>query len=76
VQLLQEQLFKDLLGIFRAGHCMSNDTGVAEDLIVIAALEGLVSEKVDFPKVFLLNVSKAVGLVPTVREDIKRDLTT
>jgi hypothetical protein len=39
-------------------------------------LERLVSEEVDFLKAFILDMSERIGLVPTIWEDVKRDLTT
>lgn len=56
---------------------------VAEDLVVVAALEGLVAEEVDrlvldaaWPLGLALQVLQAVGLVPAVGEDVEGDLAT
>lgn len=61
---------------------MSNCPRVNVDLVIVAAGEGLVSEEVDilvFNARYILfgfNVLQTVRLVPTDREDIKRDLAT
>jgi hypothetical protein len=39
-------------------------------------LERLVSEEVDFLKAFILYMSKGIGLVPTIWEDVKGYLAT
>ena len=55
---------------------MSGHTRVAVDLIIVATLEGLVSEKVNGLEVLMLNMTKAVGLVPSSGENIERDLSS
>lgn len=62
---------------------VTNGAGVDVDLVVIAALAGLVAEEVDVG-VFdaagllglVLKVLQAVRLVPTRREDVEGDLAT
>mmetsp|Transcript_87863 Transcript_87863/g.253415 ORF Transcript_87863/g.253415 Transcript_87863/m.253415 type:complete len:233 (+) Transcript_87863:191-889(+) len=44
------------------------------DLIVVAALEGLVPEKVDLIEVTLGQITQAISLVPTRREQVEGDL--
>lgn len=61
---------------------MAYGTGIAVDLPIIAAGEGLVAEEVDgfvFDTGDVLlgfNVLQAVGLVPAGGEDVKGDLAT
>lgn len=61
---------------------MSDRTRILKDLVVVAALVGLVAEEVDFRvfdarDFFLLGqVLQAVGLVPASREDVEGDLST
>lgn len=74
--LFQEEFVQQVLRIQRAGHSMSSDARIGEDLIVVATLERLISKKVSLPEVLALDVSKTVGLVPAGREDIKRNLAT
>lgn len=59
---------------------MAGDAGVSVDLPVVAALEGLVAEKVDGFEVDAgqgrlgLQVTETVSLVPAHREDVEGDL--
>ena len=46
-----------------------------EDLKVITALKGFVTEEVDFFPVVLLHVVQREGLVPASREHVEADLT-
>lgn len=48
---------------------------VIANLVVVAAGESLVSEKVDRLEAFFRDVTEAEGLVPAHREDVKGDLT-
>lgn len=60
---------------------MPDGPAVGVDLVVVAALEGLVTEEVDggvghaagLPRV-VLEVGEAVGLVPAGGEDVEGDL--
>lgn len=73
---LEEELAQDRFGVLRAGDSVSNDAGVLEDLIIVAALERLITKEVNMLEVLVLNVAKAVSLVPSHREDIKGDLAS
>lgn len=62
---------------------MTDGAGVGVDFVVVAALEGLVAEKVDGLVGdavgllgLVLEVLQAVGLVPAGGEDIEGDLAT
>lgn len=60
---------------------MADGSLVAEDLVVVAALEGLVTEEVDVlvrdaaVSSVILEVLETVSLVPASGEDIEGDLT-
>ena len=61
---------------------MSDGAGVGEDLVIVAALGGLVAEEMDSgildttgPLRLVLQVLQAVSLVPAVGEDVEGDLT-
>lgn len=85
-----EQLPKLVHSILWVLHRVADRPWVLKDLIVIAALVGLVTEKVDrIPaqvsgRLAVLDtgtvneshIAKRICLVPSVREDVKRDLTT
>lgn len=60
---------------------VTDSPGIGVDLVIIASDEALITEEVDF-RVFGtgdvllgLDVPQAVGLVPTSREHVERDLT-
>lgn len=55
---------------------MPNRSWVREYFEIVSSLECFVSKEVDFVKVLLLNESKAVGLVPALREYVKADLSS
>jgi hypothetical protein len=62
---------------------VANRPLIGEDLVVVAALKGLVAEEVDVlvryaarPLGILLEVAEAVGLVPADGEDVKGDLAS
>jgi hypothetical protein len=75
-----EQLLQLSNGLLRAGHAVANGARVLEDLVVVAALVGLVAEEVDGAVLdaadLLLgfDVLQAVGLVPASGEDVEGDL--
>lgn len=76
-----EKLFQNLNSLLRALDGVANGSLVAEDLVVVAALERLVSEEMDLlvaDSVGLLGlvfkVVQAVGLVPAGGEDVEGDL--
>ena len=75
-----EQLLQLSDSLLRAGHAVANGARVLEDLVVVAALVGLVAEEVDGAVLdaadLLLgfDVLQAVGLVPASGEDVKGDL--
>ena len=66
--------------LLRASHTVTNSARVLENLVVVAALVGLVAEEVDGAVLdaadLLLgfDVLQAVGLVPASGEDVKGDL--
>jgi hypothetical protein len=69
--------------VIRVSDGVSNGTGVAEDLVVVASLLGLVTKEVDVlvgDTTWLLGLgiemSQAVSLVPAGGENIKGDFTT
>lgn len=73
-----EKFFQNLHGFLRALDGVANGSLVAEDLVIVAALEGLVSEEMDVlvgDSVGLLGlafeVAQAVGLVPASGEDVE-----
>jgi len=75
-----EQLLQLSDGLLGAGHAVANGARVLEDLVVVAALVGLVAEEVDGPVLdaadLLLgfDMLQAVGLVPASGEDVEGDL--
>lgn len=76
-----EEFFQDAHGILGALDSVANGPGVVENLPVVAALKGLVAEKVDVLVGdavgllgLVLEVLQAVGLVPAVGEDVEGDL--
>lgn len=75
-----EQLLQLGDGLIRAGNTVANGARVLEDLVVVAALVGLVAEEVDGAVLdaadLLLgfDVLQAVGLVPASGEDVEGDL--
>lgn len=78
-----KHLLQLLHGVLGARHGVALGPRVAEDLVVVAALEGLVAEEVDRlvldaarPLGLALQVLQAVGLVPAVGEDVEGDLAT
>jgi hypothetical protein len=78
-----EELLDDSHGIIRTVYGMSNSSHVLINLVFIATLEHLVTEKVNsivFNTIGKLGVgfdmTKTVGLVPACRENITRDLST
>ena len=79
----QVKLLLDLLvAVVGSRDRVAHGAGVAEDLIVVAALEGLVAEEVDGLVLdaallgLVLEVVEAIGLVPASGEDIEGDLAT
>ena len=75
-----EQLLQLSDGLLGAGDAVADGAGVLEDLVVVAALVGLVAEEVDGAVLdaadLLLgfDVLQAVGLVPASGEDVEGDL--
>lgn len=75
-----EKLLQLSNGLLRAGDAVTNGARVLEDLVVVAALVGLVAEEVDgavldaADLVLGFDVLQAVGLVPASGEDVKGDL--
>ena len=55
---------------------MANGAFVRKDFIVVSTLKGLVAKEMDLIKVFGFDELETVGLVPTGREDIERDLAS
>jgi hypothetical protein len=81
IQSQLEGLLEDADGVLGSLDRVACDAGVVVDLVVVAALEGLVAEEMDGGVLdsagllcVVLEVLKAVGLVPASGEDIKRDL--
>ncbi|KAI3487832.1 hypothetical protein L1887_48207 [Cichorium endivia] len=86
--LQPKQLSELLHRVLRIRDGMTDRPGVLKDLVVVAALVGLVAEKVDLVPAELLcrgasvslavvdrHVAQRIRLVPSVRKDVKRDLT-
>lgn len=78
-----KELLEDADGVLRAGDGVSDGAGVGVDLVVVAALEGLIAEEVDGVVGdaigllgLVLEVPEAVSLVPTSGEDVEGDLTS
>ena len=77
-----QQLLQLRIGIVWVLDLVSDSPLVAVDLPVISTLVGLVTKEVDLvvddtrESLLRLNVSQAVGLVPTSGEYVERDLTT
>lgn len=78
-----KELLEDADGVLRAGDGVSDGAGVGVNLVVVAALEGLVAEEVDGVVGdaigllgLVLEVLEAVGLIPASGEDIKGDLAS
>ena len=79
-----EKLLDDPHRVLRALDSMPDRPGILIDLIIITILEALVAEEVDVLVLnaremlrrvsFGLDMSQAVCLIPTVREDIEGDL--
>ena len=76
-----EELLHLLERVGRVAHRVADGAGVAVDLVVVAALFGLVAEEVDRGVGdavgllgLVLEVRQAVGLVPAGREDVEGDL--
>ena len=78
-----EQLLDQPRRVVRSGDRMTHRSLVREDFIIVTALKSLIAKEVDGTKAngvvgfggFGFEMLKAIGLVPAVREDIKRDLT-
>ena len=78
-----EQLLEQPRRIVRSCDRMTLRPPVREDFIVVTALKGLIAKEVDGIKAnrmigfggFGFEMLKTIGLVPAVREYIKRDLT-
>lgn len=69
--------------VIGVANAVTDGTRIGVDLVVVTTLVGLVAEEVDggvidtAGQVLLLSkVLEAVCLVPTLREDVERDLTT
>lgn len=77
-----EQLPEKLHGVIWIFHGVSNGSGVGIDLPIIATFESLVAKEVDVfvvdpaQSLFSFNVTEAVCLIPTGRENIEGDLAT
>jgi len=72
-----EELLQLLHGIFGLSNRMTYGPRVFVDFVVISTLVGFVAKKVDLGKhALFLDVLQTVGLVPTSRKDIERDLTS
>lgn len=76
-----KQLLEDAHGVIRTFDRVAGGGRVIEDFPVIATLEGLVAEEVDGfvldaarPLGLVSDVTKTVGLVPAVGEDVEGDL--
>lgn len=64
-------------------NSVSNCSRVSEDLVVVASLGSLVTEEVDGGVLdaisllcLCLKVTKAIGLIPTCREDVEGELAS
>ena len=55
---------------------MADGSWVFVDFVIISTLVRLVAKEVDFLEVFVSHVLQAVSLVPSSRENVKRDLAT
>lgn len=55
---------------------MSCNVRVIVDLVIVATIKSLVTEKVDRFEAFLLYMTKTIRLIPTRWEYVKRDLAT
>lgn len=61
---------------------MANSPLIREDLVVVSSWETLITEEMDClildagNGLLRLNMLQAVGFIPAIREDIKRDLST
>lgn len=83
MKLQLEQFLDNLHGLCWAFDSMANGAGVGVDLVIVSARACLVAEKVNVLVCdtsgllsIILEMTQAVGLVPTSREDIERDLAT
>lgn len=74
--LFEEKFLELLFRVFGPEDSMSYSSGIAEDLVVIAARSSIITEKVYLLEILILDMLQAVGLVPTLRKDIERDHTT
>lgn len=77
-----EELLEDAHGVLRPGNGMSDGSVIGEDLVVVAALEGLVTKEVDVLVGnaigllgLVLKVLEAVGLVPASGEHVEGNLS-
>ena len=79
---LEEKLVELADGVLRVSDRVPADVRVFVDLVVITALEGLVTEEMDFPPAVrqalasLVNVVQSVSLVPAGGKHIETDLST
>lgn len=78
-----KELLEDADGVLRAGDRVPDGAGVGVDLVVVAALKGLVAEEVDVLVGdaigllgIVLDVPEAVGLVPASGEDVEGNLAS
>jgi hypothetical protein len=76
-----EKLLEDAHGVLRSSDGVASSSGVSVDLVVVTALESLVTEEVDGLVSdaigllgLVLEVLEAVCLVPASGEDVERDL--
>lgn len=75
-----EELFEDAHGVFWTSDRVANGALISVDLVVVTTLEGLVAEEVNVLvgnaalSGLVLEVLKAVGLIPASGEDIEGDL--
>lgn len=76
-----EKLLEITDSVLGASDSVADGPLVAKDLVVVAALKGLVTKEVDVlvsdtaVSGVVLEVLEAVGLVPTSGEDVEGDLT-
>mmetsp|Transcript_24707 Transcript_24707/g.59566 ORF Transcript_24707/g.59566 Transcript_24707/m.59566 type:complete len:225 (+) Transcript_24707:291-965(+) len=63
-------------GILGRSHGMSNRPIRRKDLIVISALERLITKEMNLIVISLLQILETISLIPPGGKDIERDLTT
>jgi ketopantoate hydroxymethyltransferase len=77
-----KELLKDAHGVLGTGNRMANGSGISVNLVIVAALESLVTKEVNVLVGnaigllgLVLEVLEAVGLVPASREHVEGNLS-